>query len=256
VVTDDLCMGAVTTPGPVAAAARDAFFAGHDLLLIAHDVNAMRDSVEQLRALAGGGGLPAARLRASLSRVEGLAARPRPARGAPSLKEGEALGLAVARRALEVVSRGAVSLPLAPGGGPPLVLFPDFAEVRERFTFEGGPRGPERLVRGLLARWGAARLMRTPLETTRNADRLARAVRDADRVVLFLFEALRFPGQDAALSAVKAAARKAVVCLIRSPWDRGRLPRGLTALDAYGYRSSQLRAALEVVLGAAPGMLK
>ncbi len=238
VISDDLCMGAVTARGPVPAAALSAFEAGHDILLIAHDVNAMRESVELLRELEPAG------VAGSLARVETLAAGIRLAKGAPSAAAGEALGLRIARKAVEVLSSGTVPVPLEKKERP-LLLFPDFNEVRERFTFEDGPQGPEKLIRALARN---SRVLRTPIETMKGLRRIDDAVRRADRVVLFLFEAMRFPGQDAVLSLVRdAAASRGVVVLIRSPWDRAKLPPRMTAVDAYGYRSSQLRAALEVL---------
>ena len=79
----------------------------------------------------------------------------------------------------------------------------DFAQVKARFTFEGGVRGPEALVRALLPR--GFRLLRAPVET-KDVSALRAAVAGAERVLFFCFEALRFPGQRAALDLVNRAA--------------------------------------------------
>ncbi|MDE2489438.1 MAG: beta-N-acetylhexosaminidase, partial [Elusimicrobia bacterium] len=50
VVSDDLCMGAITHRWPVAEGALRCLDAGHDVLMIAHDEQGMRDAVELLRA--------------------------------------------------------------------------------------------------------------------------------------------------------------------------------------------------------------
>jgi len=246
IISDDLCMGAVTSRGPVATAAWDAFQAGHDVIMIAHDVAAQREAVELFRS----GGLPPGEVAAAASRIAALLRYPRRNRRTADPEAGAALALAVARRAAAVVRVGGVPLPLPEDGARTVVLFPDFPEVRARFTFEGGPRGPEAFLRRALR--GRARLMRTPVAAgldARMSARLRDAVRSADRIVFFCFEALRFAGQRAVLGLLnRAAPRRSVACLIRSSCDIGLLDRRVTAVDAYGYRLCQLQAALELIL--------
>lgn len=243
IISDDLCMGAVTTRGPVQAAAWDAFQAGHDVIMICHDPLAQRESVELFRA----GGLPAAEVAASCRRIEALLRYPKKSRQAADPAAGAALALAVARRAATVVRAGKVPLPLPEDGARTVVLLPDFFEVKARFTFEGGPRGPEAFVRRFLPR--GARLLRAPVES-KDVSGLRRAVSQAERVVFFCFEALRFPGQRAVLDLVnRAAPGRSVACLIRSSFDLALLDRQVAAVDTHGYRLCQLQAALEFILG-------
>ncbi|MCX5797184.1 MAG: beta-N-acetylhexosaminidase [Elusimicrobia bacterium] len=243
IISDDLCMGAVTSRGPVQTAAWDAFQAGHDVVMIAHDIVAQREAVELFRA----GGLPAGEVAASARRIEALLRYPRRSRRAADSEAGTALALLVARRAATVVRAGCVPLPLPRDGARTVVLLPDFAEVKARFTFEGGPRGPEAFVRRLLPR--GARLLRAPVET-KDVSGLRGAASEADRVLFFCFEARRFAGQRAVLELLnRAAPRRSVACLIRSSCDLALLDRQVTAVDAYGYRLCQLQAALELILG-------
>jgi beta-glucosidase-like glycosyl hydrolase len=243
IISDDLCMGAVTTRGPVQTAAWDAFHAGHDVIMIAHDIAAQREAVELFR----GGGLPAQEIAASARRVKALLSYPRKNRRAADPNAGTALALSVARRAATVVRAGSVPLPLPGDGARTVALIPDFPEVQARFTFEGGPRGPEAFLRRALN--GRARLVLAPIES-RDVSGLRRAVVEADRVVFFCFEALRFAGQRAVLGLLnRAAPQRSVACLIRSSFDLGLLDRRVTAVDAYGYRLCQLQAALELIWG-------
>lgn len=243
IISDDLCMGAVTSRGPVQTAAWDAFQAGHDVIMIAHDVVAQREAVDLFR----GGGLPADDVAAAARRIDGLISYPRRSQRAADPKAGAALALSVARRAATVVQAGCVPLPLPENGSRTVAIFPDFPEVQTRFTFEGGPRGPEAFLRRALR--GRARLVRAPIES-RDVSSLRGAVAKADRVVFFCFEALRFAGQRAALELLnRAAPQRSVACLIRSSFDISLLDRRVTAVDAYGYRLCQLQAALERILG-------
>ncbi len=239
VVSDDLCMGAVTKRWPVAEATLKCLDAGHDVLMIAHDVQGMRDAVELLRSA----GAEDAALAAADARIQKLIARRRSDRR-PDAAAGAALSRRIAAKAVAVSRHGGLALP-ARVDARMLVIFPDLAEVRERFTFEGGPAGPEALVRRLAR--GAA-FARAPIESAELGG-LSAAVARAERVVFLCFEARRFAGQAAALKLLaRSAIDKTVAVLIRSSWDLDLCPQAMTVVDAAGYRLVSLEAALRRVL--------
>jgi len=240
IVSDDLCMGAITKRWPVAEAGRMCLEAGHDVLMIAHDVQGMRDAVELLREA----GPDEAQVAAADARIERLLGTRR-VDHEPSLEEGEAIARRTATRAVAVVRRGAQRLPLA-SDGKTLIVVPDFKEVAERFTFEGGPKGPEALVRRLCP---DVKIVRSPVEAEK-AGALAGAISKAERVVFLCFEAKRFPGQAATLKLLaKKAPKKTVAVLIRSSWDLSLCPKAMTVVDAAGYRLVSVEAALAHVFG-------
>ncbi|MDD5657203.1 MAG: beta-N-acetylhexosaminidase [Elusimicrobia bacterium] len=247
VISDDLCMGAVTGRGPVPQAALDAFLAGHDIVMIAHDPAAQREAVELFHAA----GLPPARLSAAAARIRPLLRFPRPGPRADA-RAGARLALRVARLAAGVARAGAVPVPLPRDGARALVLFPDFREVAARFTFEPGPLGPLTLVREAFRRAGGADFMTVPMERA-PAAALRPALRRAERVIFFCFEAMRFAGQRAVLDLVnREAAGRAAACLLRGSCDLRLLDRNISAIDAHGYRLCQLQAACELLLGREP----
>ncbi len=243
IVSDDLCMGAVTKRWPVAQATLKCLDAGHDVLMIAHDVQGMRDAADLLRQA----GADEAALAGADARIQKLIARRRADRK-PDAAEGAALSRAIARKAVVVARRGALRLPV-PVDAETLVVVPDFAQVRERFTFEGGPRGPEALVRRLTR--GAA-FARAPIESA-ELGALDAAVARARRVVFLCFEARRFAGQAAALRLLaRTAAGKTATVLIRSSWDLDLCPKNMTVVDAAGYRLASLEAALSTSMETRP----
>lgn len=243
VVSDDLCMGAITKRWPVAEATMKCLDAGHDVLMIAHDVQGMRDAVDLLRQA----GADEAALSGADARIQKLIARRRSDRKADAA-EGATLSRAIARKAVVVARRGALRLPVPVDAGT-LVILPDFQEARERFTFEGGPRGPEALVRRLTR--GAA-FARAPIESA-ELGALGTAVARAQRVVFFCFEARRFAGQAAALRLLtRKAPEKTATVLIRSSWDLDLCPKKMTVVDAAGYRLASLEAVLSAVLETRP----
>jgi len=238
VVSDDLCMGAITKRWPVAEATLKCLDAGHDVLMIAHDLQGMSDAVELLREA----GAPAEQLASADARITRLLHR----RKAPAAKlsEGATLSAKIASKAVLVARRGKLALP-APVDKGTLVVMPDFREVRDRFTFEGGPGGPEALAK-LLAP-GCA-FARAPITTT-DLGRFPELARRAQRVIFVCFEARRFPGQAAAMSLLAGtAAAKTAAVLIRSSWDLDLCPKTMTVVDAAGYRLASLEAALSRVL--------
>lgn len=242
VVSDDLCMGAITKRWPVAEATLKCLDAGHDVLMIAHDVQGMRDAVELLREAGAGEAV----LAAADARVSRLLGRRRADRRA-SPGAGLALAREIAARGVALARRGTLRLPV-PIDARTLVIVPDFREVAERFSFEGGPGGPEALVR---RRARGARVALAPVESAETAA-LAAEIRRAERIVYLCFEARRFPGQAAVLKALaKAAADRTAAVLIRSSWDLALCARSMTVVDSAGYRLVSLEAALDRVFGRA-----
>lgn len=234
VVSDDLCMGAITKRWPVAEATLKCLDAGHDVLMIAHDLQGMIDAVGLLREA----GAPADQLAAADARITRLLHR----RKAPAAKlsDGAKLSARIANGAVIVSRRGTTRLPI-PISPETLIVLPDFKEVRERFTFEGGSGGPEALARRLAR--GCA-FARAPV-TSKDLGRLPELARRAKRVLFLCFEAGRFPGQAAALRLLaKTASAKTAAVLIRSSWDLELCPKTMTVVDAAGYRLVSLEAAL------------
>jgi beta-N-acetylhexosaminidase len=247
VISDDLCMGAITRTWPIQLASVEALKAGHDLLIIAHDRQTQREAADLLRGAVEDGQIGKRAIATSHERIEKLL-KPVPQSRQPSPTEGQALSETLSELAIESVRQGALELPLRPNARPLLILLPDFREVSERFTFEGGPLGPEKALRSLLAHWGPARLLRTPLESERLGN-LPQEIGRSTRIVFLCFEAMRFPGQEAILKLLKRLApNKTAVCLIKNPYDRKLLSPGMTALDAGGWRLCQLKAALKRIL--------
>jgi hypothetical protein len=191
--------------------------------------------------------LPQKAFDASRLRIERLLRFPKKS-GAADPAKGIALAHRIATQSVEVVRPGALSLPLAKDKSRTLVLFPDFSEVKERFTFENGFRGPESFILRAFQRYNPVRLMRTPVESS-DISRLRGAIRKADRVVFFCFEAMRFAGQRAALQLLnREAPQRSAACLLRSPFDMRLLDKRMTVLDVRGYRLCQLEAALQLML--------
>ncbi|MFA6030380.1 MAG: beta-N-acetylhexosaminidase [Elusimicrobiota bacterium] len=247
IISDDLCMGAVTESRGIPESAVEAFIAGHDLLIVAHLPPAQLEVAETLRAELAEGRIPRSQWNASLRRVEALRRKASPRPG-PLPAPDEKTALEVSRKALELARKGEVPLPLLPGTRMAAV-FPDLREVRDRFTFEGGPEAAIARMRRRLGAWPEKpSLTLAPVTSEKSVEPALRAARKAEVVLFFCFEAMRFPGQMRTLKALrKAAGRKLVAVLLRNPWDKDLLGPETTVLHAYGYRDCQLQALLEAL---------
>lgn len=245
-ISDDLGMGAIVRRGTPEQASVKALAAGHDLLIIAESQTRQRAAAEAVARALDDGLLDPVRWRRTRLRLRDFCARyalspsgalPRPAPGLP---------LKIARAAVDILREGRVSLPLRHERRRLIeIFFPDFAQIDAQFAFEGGPHGPERLLRRLLSRWGS-RLSCNRTGVTRPA-RIPPAPKEADLAVFFCFDALKYPAQAAALANVERTRKNLVAVLLRNPWDIRLLGSGATALTARGFRDCQLRALAEAL---------
>ena len=247
VISDDLCMGAIARQWPIQLASGKALEAGHDILLIAHAATAQEEAAELLAAQAEESPELAEQIKQSRRRINKLFKRQKPGEKSRPMAA-DALSDRIADLAVETAQRGRMALPLAPEAEPLLVIVPDFTEVEELFTFEGGVGRPEEIIEKIAARWGRAKIRRAPVQSP-VVGALAREIQKSKRILFFCFEAMRFPGQRATLDILKREAPgRTVVCLIRNSWDKGLLAKAMTAVDTKGYRLSQLRAGLNLIL--------
>src|SRR2546426_5456589 len=138
IVSDDLEMGAVSETCPIGEAAVRTADAGHDLLLVCHPAPAQRAAAAALVDAYRSGKLPTRALEASAQRVRQLreSRGPRTEGGAPAPEpEGAPLAMAMATRAVTIVSPGPATLRRALNGRV-TVIFPRFSELAPRITIE------------------------------------------------------------------------------------------------------------------------
>lgn len=248
IVSDDLEMGAIAETCPIGEAAVRAARAGHDLLLVCHTEAAQRAAATALGDAYRSGELSTRDLEASAERVRRLAARrgARAEAGAPAAeRDGAALAMAIASRAVTVVSPGPPGLRRALNGrvgavfprfsdlAPRITIEPEIAEERAYLARAFGPAGIEPEVE-------LVGVEPTPAEIARAAERASAW----DATVLFLFDAQLYPSNRALLDAVRARARALAVLLLRDPYDAALLGPDVLGLTAYGFRKCQLDAVI------------
>ncbi|OGR82066.1 MAG: hypothetical protein A2902_06595 [Elusimicrobia bacterium RIFCSPLOWO2_01_FULL_64_13] len=251
--SDDLEMGAVREICPVGEAAVRAAKAGHDLLLVCHDMAAQKEACRSLLAAARDKVLPLRELEESAERIAALKAKRRDRFEKGPLRP-EPAGAALAGK----VARGSVTLQ-RPGPLPRrkelkrekvLIIFPDLSELAEKIMVEKDEAGVPRFLKRESARFGLRpRIWVTAVENQpEEAARAGAEAAKADWTILFLWDAHLLPGNRKLLDAVQGSAKRLVVATLRDPYDAEFVREGTACLTAFGWRSCQVRAVLGKIL--------
>ena len=248
IVSDDLEMGAVSEMCAIGEATVRAAGAGHDLLLVCHTEAAQRAAAAALVDAYRSGTLPRRELEPAATRIRHLRER-RTARaeGGAAVPEidGDALAMAIATRAVTVVSPGRPDFRRALNGRV-AVVFPRFSELAGRITIEEALCDERAWLEGALAPVGIRpEVSLVGIEPGEAEIAAAGPVSaSADATILFLFDAHLYPSNRALLDALQARARRLAVVLLRDPYDAALLARETLGVTAYGFRRCQLEACI------------
>ena len=249
IASDDLEMGAVKALGPIGAAGVRATQAGHDLLLVCHDLKAQKEVYDHLLAAYRSRELPREELEASVARIRRLKLK-REQRFLPGDPEPEPGGGAVAAE----ICRGSVQVLQDEKRllGRPAerrkigVIFPQFSALEAKIMIEKEVLAEKEFIRREFQKFGVSPdIELVGIEPT--APEIQRAVelaRNSELTILFCYDAHLYPANKRLLDEVQEAAAELVVDLLRDPYDRAWLRPGTTGLTAFGWRACQLRAAI------------
>ena len=287
VLTDDMEMGAIVKRFGFAAAVRDAFAAGHDVLTVCSSAALQREARDTLVQEIARDESAAAAARRSIERAVNLrsawaaASAPpaQPVNAAPrailahiaaqdadavrsrSITAATALSAAIAGRAITVVQDVQGLVPLRSTGSA-LLLLPVLAAGTPVEDPMRGESDGSALATALAARCEVLRLPARP-NAQECADALAAAAR-YDIVLLALTAASTIPAQATLAQSLCAAHERVVLLALRSPFDlavvaavsdaacvaaaRNQCAKA-TLVASYGFREMQLSALAKVLLG-------
>ena len=252
IASDDLEMGAVKALCPIGEAGVLATQAGHDLLLVCHDLNAQKEVYYQLLEAYKNRQLPLAELEESVERIKGLklkrdrrfsAGDPRPD------PAGGALAAEICRKSVQVIQDKKKLLPLNPEKRKIGVIFPQFSWLDAKIMIEREVLAEKEFIRRQFQLFGLSPDVHlVAIEPT--AGEIQRAVelaKDSDLTILFCYDAHLYPANQKLLDAVQEAAGELVVDLLRDPYDSALLMENTTCLTDFGWRACQIRAAIEKI---------
>ncbi len=255
ILSDDLEMGALRNICEVGEAACRAVAAGHDIVLICHDLEAQRRAFQCLLDGYRSGRLNVKNLEESVERIQNLKRKRSKRFASNSLlpEAGKKLSLEVARKAVEL--NGNVNLP--PRGDDILVVFPKLSSLADRIFIEKDCLDEEQFIKSLFRSFEVDKgdLNVQIVDFDPEDDRIAaleNLSRQSNVTYFFCFDAHLYPGCRRLLESLQDTAKCLVVILLRDPYDREFVRTDSLCVTAFGFRTTQIRAVLERIFRSQP----
>ena len=256
IASDDLEMGAIKAICPIGEAGILASRAGHDLLLVCHDLQAQKEVFHKLVDAYQSKSLSLAELEESAARLNRLKLKraERFAGGEPGAeKEGAILAAKICRESVQVLRDERKLIPLPAGKKRIGVIFPRFSWLDANIMIEKEVLPEREFVRKEFGKFGFdPDIEIVSIEPA--AEEIHRAVRlsqNSDLTIFFCYDAHLYRSNKKLLEALRDSARELVVDLLRDPYDADYIQSGVAFLTAFGWRACQLKAAIEKICSAA-----
>lgn len=258
IASDDLEMGAIAAVCPIGEAGILAAQAGHDLLLVCHDLTAQKEVYHHLLQAYKTKRLSWKELEESVERINRLKLKreKRFAGGEPlAEKEGPSLADLICRESVTVYRDGKKLLPLKSGEKKIGVIFPQFSAFDAKIMVEKEVLQEQEFVRQEFKNFGIhPDVHLVPIEPTESEIQQAmNLANNCDLTILFCFDAHLYPSNKKLLEAVQDSAKELVVDLLRDPYDADFIKEGVACLTDFGWRTCQIRAAIEKMCSALAG---
>jgi beta-N-acetylhexosaminidase len=257
IASDDLEMGAIKAICPIGEAGVLAARAGHDLLLVCHDLKAQREVYDSLLAAYRRKQLPLKELEESANRISRLKLKreSRFAGGEPGAEPaGASLAASICRESVQIIQDERKIIPLPRGKKRLGVIFPQFSRLDSKIMIEREVLAEQEFVRQEFAKSGfhpeILLVSIEPAET--EIQQAADLARNSDLTVFFCYDAHLYLSNRKLLDAIQEAAKALVVDLLRDPYDAALLRSGVAGLTDFGWRACQIKAVIEKICARAP----
>ena len=252
IASDDLEMGAIKALGPIGEAGILAAAAGHDLLLVCHDLQAQKEVYDKLLEAYKNKRLPLEELEESVERIKRLKSKreQRFAGGEPAAEPaGARLAARICRESVQVLQDERKMLPLRPAAPGIAVILPQFSALDAKIMIEKEVLDEQEFVRREFQKFGLTPEMQIisiePAED--EIQQAAHLAKRSELTILFCFDAHLYPANKRLLDALQDAAPALVVDLLRDPDDAAYIKEGVACLTDFGWRACQIKAAIEKI---------
>ncbi len=250
IFSDDLEMGAIKAVSPIAQAGVRATQAGHDILLVCHDLQMQKQVYYALLEAYKSKTLPLNELEASYERIEVLKTRrkKRFEGGAPSPEpSGKILARKICDEAVTFFKN-----PIRRSLGEwkkrkILVVFPRFSSLAAKIMIEKEACDEKKYLishfkpLGLKPEIMIVGIEPTPEEILEVQSRAG----SFDSTLLLCFDARLYPSNKALLDGVQVRSREPIIALLRDPYDNDLVHKNVTTLTCFGWRLCQIDAILK-----------
>ena len=252
IASDDLEMGAIKALCPIGEAGVLAAAAGHDLLLVCHDLAAQKEVYAKLLEAYSSRRLPLTELEESVARIKRLKLKrePRFAGGEPAAEPaGARLAASICRESVQVLQDERRLLPLQHTEQSIAVILPQFSALDAKIMIEKEVLPEKKFVRQEFQKFGISPTIQIisiePAEA--EIQQAAHLAKNSDLTILFCFDAHLYPSNQRLLEALQTAAPGLLVDLLRDPYDAAYLKAGVACLTDFGWRACQIKAAIEKI---------
>jgi len=250
IASDDLEMGAIKAICPIGEAGILAARAGHDLLLVCHDLTAQKEVYHKLLSAYRRKQLPLNELEESAERIRRLKLKreTRFAGGEPGAEPGgSSLAASICRASVQVLQDERKLLPLTSGEKSLGVIFPRFSSLDAKIMIEKEVLPEKEFVINEFKKFGLnPEIQIVAIEPAdEEIHQAVNLAKNSDLTILFCFDAHLYPSNKKLLDSIQDAARELVVDLLRDPYDAAFMKAGVACLTDSGWRACQIKAAIE-----------
>lgn len=248
ITTDDLQMGAIEKHYGFDHAILEAAQAGHDVLFVCHDRPLQERAAKLLRDAVASGQLNSDENRAACARIAAATGTARGELTPHMQRAGEALAREIAERSIAVLEDPYQVLPW-PRGGSVLVLFPRLRAL-VAVEEEVGHDAAAMLEPWLKERFDSFDVELYDLDPAPEvAEAMLQRAAQSSRVLVFTYNAAYQPAQARMMCDERLIGARSVFIHLRNPFDQALIAHRAAGIAAWGYRRSQLRAALAALCG-------
>ncbi len=257
VLSDDLEMGALRNICDIGEAACRAVLAGHDIVLICHDLEAQRSAFQRLLDGYRSGKLNVKNLEESVERIQNLKRKRNKRFASHSVlpEAGKKLSLEVVRKAVEMYgTSGFENLSTA---NSKLIIFPKLSSLADRIFIEKECLDEEKFIKNIFRspsiNQGVLNVEIVDFDPEESQiQKLRNLSKQSDVIFFFCFDAHLYPKSRRLLECLQDSAKRLVIILLRDPYDREFVRAGSLCVTAFGFRAMQIRAVLERIFQSQP----
>jgi beta-N-acetylhexosaminidase len=255
IASDDLEMGAIAAICPIGEAGILAAEAGHDLLLVCHDLEAQREVYYKLIEAYKSKQLSLKELEESAARINKLKSKreKRFAGGEPGAEPaGSSLAERICNESVQILQDERKLIPLQSGEKSLGVIFPQFSQLDANIMIEKKVFHEEEFLRSEFQQSGfnpAIQLVAIQ-PTDEEIQQAGELAKNSDLSILFCYDAHLYPSNKKLLDSIQQSAKELVVVLLRDPYDAALIKAGVACLTDFGWRACQIKAAIEKIFHA------
>lgn len=259
IFSDDLEMGAITELCPIGEAAVRTVHAGHDMVLVCHDLAAERQAFDALVDAYRSKRLPVSELEESVKRIqiltnkrtERFAAQPgTELRAQKERDEAQATVREICDLSATVLKQG----PALSSAASTLVIGPKVQTIAARVMIEPVLLDEKAFIENEFKELGipVAVLPVGLLPEAAEIQAAAEAAANAEQTILLLYDAQAEASNKALLEAVQSRAKRLAVVLLRDMYDQSLVRDNILTVTNYGLRACDIRAALRKIFVPTP----